>query len=68
VLFAVGIEHALDVPVRCPHDADARKHCRPIRFRDQDQSFHRNSLAALGSLSQIGFDRMREEKNLRSGS
>jgi hypothetical protein len=28
VVFAIGIEHALDVPVKRPHDADARKHGR----------------------------------------
>jgi hypothetical protein len=23
-LFAIGVKHALDVAVQCPHDADAR--------------------------------------------
>ncbi len=26
VLFAIGIKHALNMAVQCPHDADARKH------------------------------------------
>src|SRR5258708_8878719 len=26
MIFAVWIENALDVPVQCPHDADARQH------------------------------------------
>src|SRR5258706_9935963 len=26
VIFPIWIEHALNVPVQCPHDTDARKH------------------------------------------
>jgi hypothetical protein len=29
IVFAVGVEHALDVPVHGPHDANAREHRRP---------------------------------------
>ena len=39
-LFAVGIEHALDVAVQSSHDADARKHRWAAVLRDQDQGFH----------------------------
>jgi hypothetical protein len=35
MLFAVRVEHARS------HGTDARKHCRPIAFRDQDQSLRR---------------------------
>jgi hypothetical protein len=31
---------SVDVPVQCPHDADARKHRRTVERRDQDQGFH----------------------------
>jgi len=40
MVFPIGVEHTLDVTVERPHNADARKHCRPIVFRDQDQGFH----------------------------
>jgi hypothetical protein len=36
MLFAVLIEHALDVPVQCLHDANPRKHHRPAERRHQD--------------------------------
>jgi hypothetical protein len=39
-VFAIGIEYALDVAIQCPQHADARKHCRPVLFGDQDQAFH----------------------------
>jgi hypothetical protein len=39
--FARRFEHALDVTVRCSHDADPRKHRRPARRCDQDQGFRR---------------------------
>ena len=38
MVFAIGIEHALDVAVQRSHDADAREHRRAAR--DQDQGFH----------------------------
>jgi hypothetical protein len=42
MLFAIGIEHAFDVPVKRPHDADARHHRRAaVAFGDQDQRFDR---------------------------
>jgi hypothetical protein len=37
MLFAVGVEHALDVTVQGPHDADASEHGGAARRRDQDQ-------------------------------
>ena len=46
-VLAVGIEHALDVAVQRPHDADPCEHRRPARGRDQDQRLHR-SLPLLG--------------------
>jgi hypothetical protein len=39
LVFTIRIEHALDVSVQRPHDADTRKHRRPARRRDQDQGF-----------------------------
>src|SRR5258708_14749730 len=42
MIFAVWIENALDVPVQCPHDADARQH-QPAAtdLRGVDQVFDR---------------------------
>ena len=40
VLFAIGVEHALDVAVQRPHDADPREYRGTARRRDQDQGFH----------------------------
>jgi hypothetical protein len=41
MLFAIGIEHALDVSVKRPHNADARHHCRAaVAFGYQDQDFN----------------------------
>jgi len=40
MIFAIGIEHPLDVPVQCPHDTDAGEHRRPAIFRDQQQRLH----------------------------
>jgi hypothetical protein len=34
------VEHALNVAIQCPHDTDAREHCRTAVRRDQDQGFH----------------------------
>jgi hypothetical protein len=39
-VFAVRIEHALDAAVQRSHDADARKHRRAARCRDQDQGLY----------------------------
>jgi len=37
-VFARTLEHALDVTIERPHDADARKHRRAAaQFREQDQ-------------------------------
>jgi hypothetical protein len=40
-VFAVRIEHPLDMSVQGPHDADASEHCRAIAFRDKKQKFDR---------------------------
>ena len=41
MLFAIGIEHAFNVPVKRPHDADARHHRRAaVAFGDQDQGLN----------------------------
>jgi len=40
-VFAIRIEHALDVAVERFHDADARHHCRTVDPRDKHQYFHR---------------------------
>jgi len=40
-LFAIGIEHPLDMSIERPHHADQRHHRRPVLFGDQDQAFHR---------------------------
>jgi hypothetical protein len=59
VIFPVGIEHAFDVPVQRPHDADPRKHRRPARRRNQDQRFHgrlpfRGFVLGFGKLGNVG--------------
>jgi hypothetical protein len=41
LFFTRRIEHAFDVSVQCPHEADARKHRRAAQRHDQDQRFHR---------------------------
>jgi hypothetical protein len=41
MIFAIRIEHAPDVPVQCPHDADASKHRRAAVLCDQEQHFDR---------------------------
>jgi hypothetical protein len=40
-VFAIGVEHALDVTVQCLHDADPGEHCRPSTRSDKHQGFHR---------------------------
>ncbi len=56
MILARGVEHALNVAVQRSHDADARKHRRPARCRDQDQGFHRG-LPCLGFV--LGFRQLR---------
>jgi hypothetical protein len=34
-VFAIRIEHPLDVTVQGSHDPYARKHCRPVMFGDE---------------------------------
>jgi hypothetical protein len=40
-VFAIGIEHALDVAVQRPQDADPSEHLRPATRRDEYQRLHR---------------------------
>jgi hypothetical protein len=40
MVFPILTEHALNVSVQRPHDADAREHCRAARRRHEDQGFH----------------------------
>jgi len=53
MLFAVGIEHALDVAIQCPLDADTREHRRAARLSDQNQGLHR-CLHSAASCSAFG--------------
>jgi len=41
MLFPIGIEHALDVAVQSPHDADAGQHSWAAVLCDQEQHFDR---------------------------
>jgi hypothetical protein len=56
ILFARRIEHAFDVTVQCPHDADARHHRREQRsgaaasFDEARADFERAWPVALGTL------------------
>jgi hypothetical protein len=57
-VFAIQIEHALDVAVQRPRDTDASEHCRATGFRDQDQGLHRGlpfggGVLGLGELSDV---------------
>jgi hypothetical protein len=40
MVFAVRIEHALDVAIYRPKHTDPRKHCWPAQRRNQAQRFH----------------------------
>jgi hypothetical protein len=40
MIFAIGVEHAFNLAVQRPHDADARHHRRAVLLGDQDQTFH----------------------------
>lgn len=53
MVFPVGIEHSLDVPIKRPHDADTREHRRPAMFCDEEQRFHRG-LPFLGIVFRLG--------------
>jgi hypothetical protein len=55
---AIGVEHALDVPIQCPHDANTCKHRWAARLSDQDQGFHRG--LPFGGLM-LGFRKPRDE-------
>ena len=41
LVFPRRVEHALDVAIQSPHYADAREQRWPVKFRDQQQRFHR---------------------------
>jgi hypothetical protein len=41
MIFAIGVEYPLDVPVQRPHDADAREHRRAVLFRLPGSGIHR---------------------------
>jgi hypothetical protein len=58
VVFAIGVEDALDAAVQGLHDTDAREHRRAARYRDQDQGFHR-SLPLRGRV--LGLRKLRAE-------
>jgi hypothetical protein len=47
MLFASWTKHPFNVPVQCPHDADARQHGMAAPRRDQDQGFHRGRSISL---------------------
>jgi len=55
-VFAIRFKLANVPTVQRPHDADARKHHRPAKRRDQDQGFHRR-LPFLGLV--LGFRQLR---------
>ena len=40
-VFAIRIEHPLDLSVQCPHEPNSSEHCRAAQRRDQDQGLHR---------------------------
>ena len=40
-VFPIGLEHALDVPIERPQDADARMHHRPATLCRHDQHLGR---------------------------
>jgi hypothetical protein len=41
MFFAIGIEHAFDVSVQRPHDADPGEHRRAAVLGDQEKQFDR---------------------------
>jgi hypothetical protein len=47
-VFAIGIEHALDVAVQRSHDTDPREHRRAAGRRRQDQRLHRRPAITAG--------------------
>ncbi len=51
-LFAIRVEHSLEVVVQRPHDADARKHCRAVIVDNQEHRFDRG-------LAPVRFDEQR---------
>jgi hypothetical protein len=58
LVFAISVEHPLDVAVQCSHDANARHHGRAVEFDYQDQGFYRGRpllelLFGLGQLLDI---------------
>jgi hypothetical protein len=49
-VLPVRVEHALDVPIQRPHDADAREHRRPVKSASIAACRSSASCSALGSL------------------
>jgi len=40
-VFTIGVEHALDAAIECPHDANASKHRRATEIHDEEKGLHR---------------------------
>src|SRR5258706_7500026 len=57
-IFARRIEHPLDVPVQCPHNADARHHGRAVVLDDQEHGFDRR--LPLGEIL-LGFGQLHHD-------
>jgi hypothetical protein len=58
-VFAIGIEHSLDVAIDRPHDTDAREHRRAAEIGDEQKRFHcglpfRIRVFSLGKLGDVG--------------
>ena len=58
-VFAIRVEHALDVTVRRPQDVDAREHRQAAQRRNQHQRFHcrlpfRRGGLGFGKLGDVG--------------
>jgi hypothetical protein len=47
------VEHAFDVTIQRSHDADAREHCWPVMFCNQQKRRHRG-LPFLGIVFRLG--------------
>jgi hypothetical protein len=67
-----GIEHALDVAVQCPHDADACEHRRAAERRDQDQRLHgglplRSFVLGLRKLGDVGASILKRDQLTTAG-
>ena len=72
MLFAVQVEHALDVTVQRPHDPDARKHAGAAERGDQDQRFHchlplRSLVLILGQFRDVSAGVLESDKRAAAG-